>query len=182
MATNTDQKLSDAIDTLGKTTEKARRETSNVVAGKKRPEQAFAKWERSYCKPALELVHLSKHVRDDRTKHDKEYTEQLIELVRREEKIKLSEQLSSTTRAKLGRELSAAHLAFEEERDEWRTQRAQKLQGKELKAVQKLWQDQKAVQVEARIRRDMTAESDRAAEQRLGKELDARCAKARDQG
>jgi hypothetical protein len=41
--TKADPGLLEVIESLGKVTEKARRDMSNLVAGKKRPEQAFAK-------------------------------------------------------------------------------------------------------------------------------------------
>jgi hypothetical protein len=112
--------LFDAIDSLGKATERARREMSNLVAGKNKPEQAFGKWEKTYCKPSLDLVHLAS-------------------LVRREETTKYRKDCESRARARHNQELQEKQQIFAKEQYEWRIQKAKELNGKELRAVEKEW-------------------------------------------
>lgn len=66
-----DSSLLKAVENLGKATEKARRDMSNLLAGKKRPEQAFTKWETTYCKPSLDIVNLAKQMKQDQENHQK---------------------------------------------------------------------------------------------------------------
>jgi len=177
-----DQSLFDAIENLGKAMEKARREMSNLVAGKKRPEQAFAKWENAYCKPALEVVHLAKQVKDDRDRHQQEHSEQLDMLVRREEKTKLMEEHANAVREKRDKELKLDQQLFAKEKEAWRSKRAQKLEGEELEAVQKVWFGVQEQQVRTQIWEEAKKESYRKAETDLQEQHDAQCAEARHEG
>ena len=177
-----DQSLFDAIENLGKAMEKARREMSNLVAGKKRPEQAFAKWENAYCKPALEVVHLTKKVKDDRDRHQQEHSEQLGLLVQREEKTKLMEEHANVVREKRDRELKLDQQLLMKEKEDWRFKCAQKLEGEELEAVQKVWFEVHEQQVRTKIWEETKADNYRIAEMHIQERYDAQYAKARHEG
>jgi hypothetical protein len=122
-----DPSLLEAIESLGKTTEKARREMSNLVAGKNRPEQVFTKWENVYCKPSLDVVLLAKQIKADRAKHNREYTEQIADLVRREETVKLLEDFEASNRLRKSTKLQEDIRNLAEEKRTWRLAQAQKL-------------------------------------------------------
>ncbi|KAF2823458.1 hypothetical protein CC86DRAFT_409368 [Ophiobolus disseminans] len=177
-----DQNLFDAIENLGAATKKARRERSNLVAGKKRPEQAFAKWENAYCKPSLDVVHLAKKVKDDRDRYHRDRIEQLDMLVRREEKINLLEELADNEKEKRDREYKANLHAFAKEKEDWRSKRAQKLEGEELEAVREVWLKVQKHKVRAQIWDEADKESYLEAEKLLQEKHDAQCAVARHEG
>jgi hypothetical protein len=63
---------------------KAYREMSNLVAGKRRLEQAFIKWENTYCKLSLENVHLAEQIKKDRDEQQQLYADQITKLSRHE--------------------------------------------------------------------------------------------------
>ncbi|KAH6018960.1 hypothetical protein HBI83_115170 [Parastagonospora nodorum] len=134
-----DQSLLEAVSNLGKVTEKARRDMSNLVAGKNRPEQAFTKWETTYCKPSLDILHLAKQIKQDQESHQKQLAEQLANLVRREETTKYLEDFNSRTAASREKSIEKKAREFEEEQEEWRLQRAMNLAGEELKIVEEKW-------------------------------------------
>ncbi|KAH5201880.1 hypothetical protein HBH77_125800 [Parastagonospora nodorum] len=134
-----DQSLLEAVANLGKVTEKARRDMSNLVAGKNRPEQAFTKWETTYCKPSLDILHLAKQIKQDQESHQKQLAEQLANLVRREETTKYLEDFNSRTAASREKSIEKKAREFEEEQEEWRLQRAMNLAGEELKIVEEKW-------------------------------------------
>jgi len=134
-----DQSLLESVENVGKATYKARRDMSNLVAGKKRPEQAFTKWETTYCKPILDIVQLAKQMKQDQESHQKQHAEQLATLVRREEKTKYLENFNSRTTVSRDKAIAKKEQAFKEEQEKWRLQRAINLAGEELNIVEEKW-------------------------------------------
>jgi hypothetical protein len=134
-----EQSLLESVENLGKATDKARRDMSNLVAGKKRPEQAFTKWETTYCKPILDIVHLAKQMKQDQESHQKQNAEQLASLVRREEKTKYLENFNSRAAVSRDKAIAKNEQAFKVEQEEWRLQRAMNLAGEELNIVEEKW-------------------------------------------
>jgi hypothetical protein len=88
------------------------RQRSKLVAGKKRPEQTFGRWENTYCKPSLDVVHLARRVKEGHNRHRQEYTGQLASLVRREETTKYREDYESRTRPRHNQKLQQKQQIF----------------------------------------------------------------------
>jgi hypothetical protein len=137
--TKAEQSLLDAAENRGKATEKARRDMTNLVAGKKRPEQVFVKWENTHCKSNLELMHLAKQIKQDPENHQQQHTEQLAKLVCREQRTKYLEDFSTHSAANREVELKKKEEAFTKEQYEWRLRRALTLGGEDLIAVEMKW-------------------------------------------
>ncbi|KAH7079078.1 hypothetical protein BKA63DRAFT_563729 [Paraphoma chrysanthemicola] len=170
--------LQEAIENLGKVTEKARRDMSNLVAGKKRPEQAFAKWESGHCKPSLDVVLLAKQLKDDRDRHNQEFSLHMVELVRREELIKLREDYQASQSEKLRKDRES----LTEEQRIWRITQSQKLRGIELRIVQRVWREQQEPKLRTQIWEEAKSEGYIDAQQDLNLEIARKCDEARRTG
>jgi hypothetical protein len=143
--------LLDAVENMWKMIQKARREMSNLVAEKKRPEQAFSKWENTYCQTSLDIVQLAEQVKKDRDKNQQLHIDQMANLLRREETVKLLEEYTDQVRKRHDRELREEQETFAQDQKEWRLQRANTLKGDELEAVQEVWFSTQEARVRTQI-------------------------------
>jgi flagellar biosynthesis/type III secretory pathway protein FliH len=170
--------LYDAVWNLGDKTTKAIREMRNLVSGKNRPEQAFARWEKSFCKQSIKLVQLEELMR---SKHDKlklEFKEKEAVLEARESIVRDKEsELSNAAEA-----LHKDRQAFSVEQKQWRVDRAKNLHGTDLEAVQKLWLTAQEERVKPALRAEAKRQSNIEVKNQLELAHRAACTKARSEG
>ncbi|KAF2031280.1 hypothetical protein EK21DRAFT_111105 [Setomelanomma holmii] len=167
---------------LGVRAEKARQDMSNTVRGKNRGEQAFVKWKNTYCKPVLELVLLTEKVKTDQDIRNGHIAEQLADLVRREEIVKLREDFEAGNRRTMMRKLEQDRSEYEEERDEWRLAQAQKLNGREFRVVRRIWEEGEGRKLKEQIWEEARSEGYVAAQQDMNLQNAANCEAARQEG
>jgi hypothetical protein len=170
-----DLPLLDAVVNMGKMIQKARREMSNLVAGKKRPEQAFSKWENTYCQTSLDIVQLAEQVKKDRDKNQQLHIDQMANLLRREERVKLLEDYTDQVRKRHDRELREEQETFAQDQKEWRLQRANTLKGDEWEAVQEVWFSTQEARVRTQIWDEAKEASYGTAKEDLKEEHAAQC-------
>jgi hypothetical protein len=134
-----DQLFLDAVLNMETVVEKARREMSNLVAGKNRPTQAFAKWEKDVCRPSLDILHVAEQLKNDGDRCEKMHADQMLELLRREEKVQHREECTERTREKQYKKLREEQETFAKEQGKCRLKRAEKLEGEDLRVVEETW-------------------------------------------
>ena len=173
-----DADLYDAVWALGDKTDKAMRDMRNLVAGKNRPEQAFSKWEKTFCEQSIKLVQLNERLRSKQDKQKQEVKEQEAMLEAREGIVTYTEsRLNMATRS-----LDNDRQAFSNEQHQWRVECASDLQGTDLEVVQTLWLEAKEEQIIPALRAEAISLATIEVENQLEPVHRAACAEARSKG
>ncbi|KAI4692585.1 hypothetical protein J4E81_007001 [Alternaria sp. BMP 2799] len=173
-----DADLYDAVWALGDKTDKAMREMRTLVAGRGRPEQAFSRWEKTFCLQNIKLVQLDERLRSKQDKQNQEIKEQEAMLEAREGVVTDTE-----SRLDMAKEsLENDRQAFSLEQSQWRDGRARNLEGTDLEVVQQLWLQAKEEQIIPALRAEARSLATIEVENQLEPVHRAACAEARSEG
>ncbi|KAI4935996.1 hypothetical protein J4E85_001324 [Alternaria conjuncta] len=173
-----DADLYDAVWALGDKTDKAMREMRTLVAGRGRPEQAFSRWEKTFCLQNIKLVQLDERLRSKQDKQNQEIKEQEAMLEAREGVVTDTE-----SRLNMAKEsLENDRQAFSLEQSQWRDGRARNLEGTDLEVVQQLWLQAKEEQIIPALRAEARSLATIEVENQLEPVHRAACAEAKSEG
>ncbi|KAI4637406.1 hypothetical protein J4E83_000222 [Alternaria metachromatica] len=173
-----DSDLYDAVWALGDKTDKAMRDMRNLVAGKNRAEQAFSRWEKTFCQQSIKLVQLDERLRSKQDKQNQEIKEQEAMLEAREGVVTDTE-----SRLNMAKEsLENDRQAFSLEQSQWRDGRARNLEGTDLEVVQQLWLQAKEEQIIPALRAEARSLATIEVENQLEPVHRAACAEAKSEG
>lgn len=173
-----DADLYDAVWALGDKIDKAMRDMRNLVTGKNRAEQAFSRWENTFCEQSIKLVQLDERLRSKQDKQKQEVKEQEAMLEAREGVVTDTESRLNTAKESLEND----RQAFSLEQRQWRDGRAKNLEGTDLEVVQQLWLEAKEEQIIPAVRAEARSLATIEVETQLEPVHRAACAEARSEG